>query len=175
MSVSVSVVTTLYDELDKLRSNICHECKKKFVPGSVSLEDSAPSLGLIGNASAATSSNVPPIDISVPATSLSIPETIPDANVDTPVTNSGPEQIQISPKAESPEFSVEYNPEGKRTLALHLEHVFAHEYPANCVKMSPDGQRIAVGFQGSGATIISDLKTRSNVRSVSECLFGSLN
>ena len=69
--------------------------------------------------------------------------------------------------ANRPEFSVKYNPEAKRALALHLEHVFIYESSAYCVNISPDGQRMAVGFQDSGATIISDMKTRSNVRSVS--------
>ena len=165
-----SVVSKLYDELEKLRRNICHDCKKKFVLGTVSLENPAPSLD---NASAATSSAVPPIDKidnSIPAISLSTSESISDIAVHTPVTNSGPEQSRISPKAESPKFSVEHNPEVKRTLALHLEHVFTHESRVLCVKISPDGQRMAVGSEYSEATNIYDMKSRSNVRSVSESL-----
>ena len=191
----MSAVTTLYDELDKLRRNICHDCKKRLaVHGNVSgpapaisststpfwrrVFQTRPHRPALNIASGRTSS--PEISGStVPTIALITSETIPDATADAPTTNSGPEPlpapISPEPKSEPPEFSVDYNPEVKRTLALHLEHVFAHEYPANCVKMSPDGQRIAVGFQDSGATIISDLKTRSNVRSVSECLFSSLN
>ena len=179
-------MTTLSDELDKLRSNICLDCQKKLVPGNVSaspgpnvstMSTSAPfwrrmfqnhqhclpSRSAVHNS--ATSESV------VPTMSL---ETISYATVDTSSTNPGPKQTRISPKAESPEFSVEYNPEVKRALAIHLEHVFAHASPAWSVKINPDGQRMAVGFQNSGATIISNMKTRSNVRSVSKFLFSSL-
>ena len=157
-------MTTLSDELDKLRENICHDCKKKFVPGNVC---DPPSPGRIA---ATPSTDLPPtnntnaaISASSVAILLSTSETTPGTAVDTPAMNPGPE------------FSVEYNPEVKRSLALHLEHVFAHENPAFCMKISPDGQGMAVGFQNSGATIINGSKTRSNVRSVSECLAGALD
>ena len=77
-------------------------------------------------------------EIVVPTISI---ETIPYTTVDTSLTNSEPEQTQMSPKAESPEFLVEYNPEVKRALALHLEHVFAHASPALCAKIRPDHDR----------------------------------
>ena len=150
----------------------------KFVPGSVS--DPAPLSGL--NPSTATSSDLPPIDSSddspnsssIPAISLSNSEMIPITTVDTSSTNHEPEQSPISPKHDCPEFSVEYNPEVQRALTLHLEHVFAYESPALCMKISPYGQRAAVGFGHSGATIISDMKTQSNVRSASEYLVSRL-
>ena len=180
-------MATLYDELDSLRSNICHECKKRLAPGIVAGPGSATSPGQ--NASAATSSStsedpfrLPPIDntgtggssdsqisISVPATSLSTPETIPGTTLDTPVPNPHSElETPDSPKLISglPEFSVEYNPEVKRAFDLHLEHVFAHESPAFCMRMSPDGQRMAVGCQTSGETVVSEMRTKSKVRSV---------
>ena len=112
---------------------------------------------------------------------------IPDAASDAPTTNSSREQTPISsesdkesdkesePDSDPPEFSVEYNPAVKRALDLHLEHVFPHKCPAWSVKITHDGQRMAVGFKESGATIISDMKTRSNVRSVPECLVSSLD
>ena len=151
-------MTTLADELNKLRSNICNDCKKRFVPGNV---------------------------LNVSSTSTSTPfwrhmfrnrqHRLPSGSAvhmagssRTSNTNPGPEQTRISPKLERPDFSVEYNPEVKRALTLHLEHVFTHESPALCSKMSPDGRRTAVGFGHTGATIITDLITRSNVRSVSE-------
>ena len=81
--------------------------------------------------------------------------------------NHDPEQTPSSP---DPEFSVEYNPEVKRALTLHLEHVFGYKSSAYCVTISPDGRRMAVGFEDSGATIITDMITRLNVRSVSEYL-----
>ena len=109
--------------------------------------------------------------------SLSNSERIRDAFADAPTTNSDrvPAPISAEPKFEPPEFSVEYNPEVKQVLALHPEHVFTHESRAFCVKISPDGQRIAVGYQNSRATIISDLKTRSNVRSASEYIVSALD
>ena len=108
----------------------------------------------------------------IPTISLNTSEPIPEAIVDAPTTHSGHESAQISPEQESepPEFSVEYNPEVTRALTLHLEHVFMHENPAWCMKISPNGQGMAIGFDESGAAIISDMKTRSNVRSVSEFL-----
>ena len=187
----MSIVTTLSDELDKLRSDICHDCKKRLVPGNVSA-----SSGL--NASTATSSASTPfwrrmfqngqpsrltvdnagssrMSISSPAVPTITSETIP---ADAPTSESGAERTSISPepKSEPPEFSVEYNPEiMKRAFDFHLEHVFTHEYPPWSVKISPDGQRMAVGFNDSGATIISETKTRSNDRSVSEFLINSLD
>ena len=187
-------MSTLSDELDKLRSNICHDCKKRLIPGNVSaspgmnastaiLSTSAPfwrrmfqhrlpsrftvHTGRTSNSAASTSA--------VPTISPISSETIPGTAIDTSPTNPGPEQTRISPEPDHPEFSVEYNPEEKRALTLHLEHVFTHESPAYCMKISPDGQRMAVGFRYSGTTIISDLKTGSNVRSVSECLFSCLD
>ena len=120
----MSAVTTLYDELVKLQSNICHGCKKRLL---------------------------------------------------VPTTKSGPELELKTPnshqlKSEHPKFSVEYNPQVKRSIDLHLEHVFTHESPAFCVKISPDSRRIAVGSRDTGETIIYEVKTRSNVRSLSSSL-----
>ena len=176
----MSTVATLYDELDNLRNNICHECKKRLLaPGSVSDPATSPSQ----NASIATSSSSegPPIDSgdlanseisrAVPATSLSTSETMPDTTLDTPVTNPGLDLEPPKPKSELSEFSVEYNPEVKRTFDLHLEHVLPHESRAWCVKISPDGQRMAVGLDDSGATIMTEVKTKLNVWLVSEFFY----
>ena len=191
----MSAVTTLSDELDKLRKNICHDCKKRLVPGS---RFSSCSLnwsycGIFTLASAPfwrrmfqgrlpshfidrlwwyiqlfTNSQVPTNNTS---------EIIHQTTVNTPAMNSGFEQTPSSPepKSELPEFSVVYNPEVNRALHLHLAHVFTHESPAICVKTSPDGQRIAVGYSGSGKTVINEVKTRSNVRSVSGCFVRNLD
>ena len=191
-----SVVTTLYDELDRLRRNICYDCKKRLeVPGSVSgpppaiSSTSAPLWRRIFHTRPHRLPSRPALDISgsgrtskseifgstVPNIALITSEIIPDAIA----PNSGPEPlaapISPEPKSGPPEFSVEYNPEVKRTLSLRLEHVFAHEYSACCAKISRDGQRMAVGFQNSGATIISNMKTKTNVRSVSESLVSALD
>ena len=52
------------------------------------------------------------------------------------------------------------------TQALRLAHVFTHASPVVSMKISPDGQRMAIGISVSGKTIVNDLKTRSIVRSV---------
>ena len=188
-----SAVTTLYDELDGLRRNICYNCKNRLiVPGTTSGPGPASSPGF--NASTAISSTSTPfwrrilqtrqrrlpsrpaLDIAgaghseissstVPTIALITSETIPDATADKPTTDSGREPTPISPepKSEPPEFSVEYNPEVKRVLNLYLEHVFTHESTARCVKMSPDGRRMAIGSSGT-ATIINETKTKSTVR-----------
>ena len=190
-------MTTLSDELNKLRNNICHDCKKRLVPGSVSTP--VPSTG--PNPSTAASSTSAPFwralfkgrlpirppsenagsgdtfnsetSNSIPNISLTAPETIFDPPVDTPVDS---EQTPISfpePESQRPDFSVVYNLEVERTLDLRLARIFTHDSPF-CMKMSPDGQRIAVGVLSLGKTVINDVKTGSNVRSVSECLVRNL-
>ena len=168
---------TLTDELDKLRGNICHDCKMKLVPGSVSDPAPSPSRNVAtpstsGDNASSGSSAISAISSSIPSISLKTSETVPDTTIDISATNPAE---QIPPKVELPEFSVEFNPEVERILALHLEHVFAHEYPAYCANMSPDGQSMAVGFQYSGRTVIYDMKSRSNVWSVSKCLVSCLD
>ena len=187
-------VTTLYDELDKLRGNICHDCKKRLLPREVSrLAPAIPSISApfwrrvfqnrqlrlpsrpeANVTGSSQTSNLATSSSAVPTITLATSETVPITTGDTPVTNHEPERNShaLKPKSEPPEFSVTYNPDATRALNLDLEHVFAHESPAWSVKISPDGQRMAVGFEYSGATIISDMKTRSNVRSVSECFVG---
>ena len=181
-------MTTLSDELDELRKNICYDCKMKLIPGSVSVH--APSTGL-NPFTTAYSTSAPfsprklpsqsPIDNTGPASSAEIPsaiptislntvEAIPDTTALTPATSHDSDPISISP-----EFSAVYNSEVKRALDFRLEHVIAHESPAFCTKLSPDGQRIAVGFSRSGKTILDEAKTRSNVRSVSECFISNLD
>ena len=187
-------MTTLSDELNNLRNNICHDCKKKFVPDIVSA--AAPSNGL--NSSVATSSKsafwrrmfkgrLPSIDNtaygytsdsavsnSLTTVPLSTSETLPDTPVDTFAPNTGPKQTSEL-KPELSEFLIEYNPEVKRALDIRLVHVFTHESPIFSMKISPDGQKIAVGIAGAGKAIINEVKTKSNVRSVSEALVSNLD
>ena len=180
----MTAVTTLSDELDKMRQNICHDCKKKLLPGSFSV-----ATGLIAASSTLASAPLsqPPIE-NAGSGGTSNSSLIPKVQTNntsgmthqtTVVTpaNSAHEQTHSSsdPKSELPEFSVVYNPAVNRALHLHLAHVFIREYPAFCVKMSPDGQRIAVGQIDSGKTVIHDVKTRSNVRSVSGYLVRNLD
>ena len=189
----ISAVTTLQEELDKLRKNICYDCKKKLVPGSVlapTLSSPSNRLNASTTPTASTSSpfwhrmfkgrllSPPPIDNAASGTdNPPVPVSIPEISLSTPATNSGSEQASVSssvstePDSEPPKFSVVYNPEVKRALDLHLAHVFTQEPPtAFSLKISPDGQRIAVGCLDSGKTVISDVKTRLNTWSVSEYL-----
>ena len=64
-------------------------------------------------------------------------------------------------KSTPPRWSVVYHPEAERALNLHLAHEFTYKGSANCVKMSPDGQRLAVG--GDGPTYLYELETGSNI------------
>ena len=174
----MSTVTTLSDELDKLRNNICHGCKERLLPGTggISIPTHQNASGFQGpqhGPAPCDASNSSPMAKVTNNVSPIISETIHHTTTDTPAMNSGSEH-NPDPKSELPEFSVVYNPEVKRVLDLHLMHVFTHESAAYCMKMSPDGQRIAVGFLDDGKTIISEVKTRSNIRSVFECLFRNL-
>ena len=105
--------------------------------------------------SSAMSSSIP----RVPINNLSLGDS---ETPDTASTDS------LSPKPTSglPKFWVVYNPEVKQRLVFHLAHVFIHEPSALCVEISPDGLRIATRLSGRRKTLISEVKTRSNVRSV---------
>ena len=62
-----------------------------------------------------------------------------------------------------PEWLVVYNPEVERALELQLAHAFTYDTPVFGLKMSPDGQRVAVGLKDDGKTYLYELKTGSNV------------
>ena len=165
----MSTVTTLSDELDKLRDNICHDCKERLLPGTGGI-----SIPTRQNASAFQGPQHAPMAKVTDNVSPIISETIHHTTIDTPAMISGSEH-NPEPKSELPEFFVVYNPEVKRALDLHLMHVFTNESRAHCVKVSPDGQRIAVGFHDDGKAIISEVKTRLNIRSVFEYPFRNLD
>ena len=80
----------------------------------------------------------------------------------------GPNEDIISSRqrTQPPKWSVIYNPKVGRALDLQLARVFTYDSPVNCVKMSPDGQRIAVG--GHGKTYLHELQTGSSIWLVSE-------
>ena len=77
----------------------------------------------------------------------------------------GPNEGTISSQQnfEPPQWSVVYNPEVRRALDLQLAHTFTYGSAAQCVKMSPDGHRLAVGLGSDGKTYINDLETGSNI------------
>ena len=130
-----------------------------------------------------TTDNVPPIGLSFspvapPNTNkpLSVPSErevernhIPSQTTPTPA-HPGPNIISAEPKLKPPNWSVVYHPEVKRAFNLHLAHAFTHDSPVYCVKISPDGQRLAVGLAGDGKTHIFELQTGSNIWLVSEHL-----
>ena len=71
---------------------------------------------------------------------------------------------------QKPEFwYAVYHPEVNRALDLRLAHKFTYDSPVFCVKISPDGQRLAVGDRGK--TYLNELQTGSNIWSVLESLF----
>ena len=109
--------------------------------------------------------NKPPFVFSGPEVghTLSSSQTTP-----TPISPYPNEDV-IPPKEkpEPPKWSVVYNPRVERVLELHLAHVFKYDSPANCVKISPDGQRLAVAVLGNGKIYLKELKTGANIRLVS--------
>ena len=68
-----------------------------------------------------------------------------------------------------PEWSVVYHPKVRRALNLRLAQSFTYDSPVYCVKMSPDGRRLAVG--GDEKTYLYELETGSNIWLVSESFF----
>ena len=91
------------------------------------------------------------------------------------LTRSRPNEDEISPKQgpKPSQWSVVYHPEVERTLDFQLAHAFAHDSPVICVKMSPDGQRLAVG--GTKNTYLYELKTGSKCRLVSVSLVSKIS
>ena len=81
------------------------------------------------------------------------------------------EEMIISPKSEAelPKWSVVHHVDGKQAIDLHSANVITYESPVYCVKISPDGQRLAIGLD-EGKTYINDLKTGSNISLASERL-----
>ena len=76
-------------------------------------------------------------------------------------------------KAEVPKWSVEYHTEAKRVLEINMEKVITYSSLVHCVKVSPDGHRLAIGLS-NGTTYLNDLKTGSNIWLVSDPLVLSL-
>ena len=76
-------------------------------------------------------------------------------------------------KAEPPKWSVEYHPEAKRVLEVNLENVITYRVSVLCVRMSPDGHRVAMGLV-NGETDLNDLVTGSKIWLVSDRLVQSL-
>lgn len=77
--------------------------------------------------------------------------------------------ISSKPKAEPPIWSVEYHPEAKPVLDLHLANVITYETSIYCLKVSPDGYRVAIGLK-DGTTYLNELRTGLNIWLVSERL-----
>ena len=70
--------------------------------------------------------------------------------------------VSSETKAELPKWSVEYHPEAKRILEFNLAKVITYSTRVYCVKISPDGHRLAIGLR-DGTTYLNDLKTGSNI------------
>ena len=161
---------------------MCHSCKNKLTPSKVSVPsitvldstcttsvsaplrrrgrqrsrptiDNAPSIGLPHSLAAAPNSKKP---LSLPSEPIArTPQATP--------THPGPNRDKTSSKQNPmpPKWSVIHHPEVEQALELHLMHTFTYASPAHCVKMSPDGQTLAVGDRGS--TYLYELQTGSNI------------
>ena len=81
--------------------------------------------------------------------------------------------VSSEAKAEVPKWSVEYHPEAKRVIEFNMAKVITYSSPVYCVKISPDGHRVAIGLL-DGTTYLNDLKTGSNTWLVPDALVLSL-
>ena len=168
-----------------MKNNICHTCKKKLIVAPAT-SVSPPSAGQSSISTAFSASS--PLwrrlfqgrhrDRSSHK-SLSVnreSEVTNNAGTHTP-THSGPDgEIILSPKpqAEPPEWLAVYHSESKekQTLDFHLVRAVTYESAVYCAKMSPDGQRLAIGLK-DGKTYINETKTGMNIWSVLECVVRS--
>ena len=197
-------VATLSVELDNLRNNICPACKRKLASGNVLVPETAISVdqGSTGTVTSVSAplwrrlfrgrqlrppSKGPSHSLAEPqstnTTSLHVPSEpgvsgILGFSQTTPVPihpGGSRDIISSEEKPKPPEWSVLYNSEVKRALNIHLAHAFTFDSPVYCVKMAPDGQRIAVGVEYEGKTFINELRTGTNVWLVSERLVYDLS
>lgn len=80
------------------------------------------------------------------------------------------DEMTPEPQSEPPKWSVVYQPGVKRVLNFHVAHLFAYGSRVFCAKMSPNGQRLAIGLAYDGKTYVNDLKTGTKIWFVPECL-----
>ena len=83
------------------------------------------------------------------------------------LAHPGPNIVSSAKEPEQPKWSVIYDPEVKQALDLHLAHTFKYDSPVRSVKMSPNGQTIAIGLENEGKTFINELRTGSSIWLVS--------
>lgn len=74
---------------------------------------------------------------------------------------------------EPPKWSVMYHPEVGRVLDFKLVHMFTCDSRVTCGKMSPDGERLAIGLVYDVKTYIKGLETMTEIWFVLECLVRS--
>ena len=157
--------------MDDLRKIICLSCKTKLASSNVSVPTIAGPSDQSGSLlhlrlflhssrrvfqglqrSRLPADNAQPRS---PSNSLAVPQnnnttSEPVAhNLSTSASTRGSGQASIispKPKAEPPTWSVVYHPTLKRVLDLELANVITYESPVSCVKMSPDGLKIAIGL-----------------------------
>ena len=134
----------------------------------VSSRPTTDNIGLSHSPAASLKTNTPLLMPSEPevAHNLSTSRPTPTSTYHDPNENL----ISSEQKPKPPQWSVVYHPELERALELHLVHVFMYDSPVYCVKMSPDGQRLAVGPGGEGKIYLHDMQTGSIIRLVSEPL-----
>ena len=99
-------------------------------------------------------------------TSESPPQVAPPPDPSEPPPSVKKVSINFSKKKAESTWSVEYHPEAKRVLDLHLDKVIRYEASIYCVEVSPDGHRFAIGLS-NGTTYLKELETGSNIWLVS--------
>ena len=163
-------VATLYGELNSLKNNICQACKNKLAPA---IAISAPTADQSYTGASPSSLSSPlsqPCHPESPSDSNSLsvsrePEAAHDLSPRT-LTHPGPDDdtiVAAKPQSLPPKWSPVYHPEVKRALDFQLAHLFAYGSRVFCAKMSPDGQRLAIGLAHDGGTYIYELKTGTKI------------
>ena len=149
----------------------------KLASGNASVQPTTTSAGQGSIGAASVSAPIPSHPLAAPPHTekpLPVPPdpgvvNDPSSSQSTPTpTHPGPNEDMVSPeeKPKPPTWSVVHHPKVERALTLHLAHTFRHYCSVQAIKMSPDGQRLAVG--GDGPTYIYELETGSIIKLVSE-------
>ena len=177
-------------ELDDLRNKICHSCKTKLASGT----NTVPSIAISANEPSSTDTATPQAHptadnkLSIgPSRSLAAswntnkslpappdPEVVLNLSSPTsPHPDPNGDLISIGQQPEPPQWSVVYHPEVKQVLEFHFVRTITYDSRFHCIKMSHDGQRLAVG--GNGETYLYKWETGSKIWSVSEPLVTALD
>ena len=135
--------------------------------------DNVLSIGLSRSLAASPNTNTP-----LPVPSESEVAHYRNSSQTTPTSpHPGPNEGILSPEQKPTplNWSVVYNPDIEQALDLRLAHALPYDSTVYCIKMSPDGQRLAVGLGGIGKTYINELETGSKCWLVLEPLVSNFD